>query len=58
MMRLRRGMVSEGGPGWAVTGYDGLPLTGRWATSDEAREEGLCGVYLLSGCDVIYVDAP
>lgn len=52
MMRLRRGMISETGPGWAVTGDEGKVLPGRWADENKARREGLLGVYLLSGIDV------
>lgn len=55
MFRLRRGMISEDGPGWAVTGNDGEPLPGRWADEDTAREQGLLGVYLLSGIDTVHV---
>lgn len=54
-MKLRRGMIAEGGPGWTVVGNDGEPLPGRWADEDAAREQGLLGVYLLSGIDVLYV---
>lgn len=55
---LKRGMVSEAGTGWAVTDPDGKPKPGRWATEEEARENGLCGVYLLSGDDVVFVECP
>lgn len=57
-MRLRRGMVSEDGTGWAITDYDGKPLPGRWVTKEMATQNGLLGVYLLSGVDVVYVDCP
>lgn len=53
MVRLRRHMVPDGE--WAVTGYDGDPLPGRWATEAEAVEHGFLGVYLLSGIDVAKV---
>lgn len=51
-IRLRRGMVAENGPGWAVTGSEGQALPGRWADEETATREGLLGVYLLSGVDV------
>jgi hypothetical protein len=54
-MSLRRGMIAADGPGWAVTGYDGKPLYGRWATEGEAVANGYAGVYLLSGIDVVEV---
>jgi hypothetical protein len=50
--QLRRGMISEEGAGWAVTDWQGFPLPGRWADEATAREQGLLGVYLLSGHDV------
>lgn len=53
--RLRRGMISEDGPGWAVTTVNSVPLPGRWADAATAHKEGLLGVYLLSGIDVVYV---
>jgi hypothetical protein len=56
-LKLRRKMIAQTGPGWAVTDYEGAPLFGRWATEEDAREEGLCGVYLLSGCDIVKVEA-
>lgn len=56
-IRLRRKMIAEDGPGWAVTDYDGNPLPGRWATKSDAWENGLVGVYLLSGADVIEIKA-
>lgn len=55
--RLRRGMVAEDGPGWAVIGADGEPLPGRWADRETAHEQGLLGVYLLSGVDLIEITA-
>lgn len=55
MSRLRRGMIAADGNGWAVEDYDGEPLFGRWATEEEAREQGLLGVYLLSGSEVVHV---
>jgi hypothetical protein len=48
-------MVAADGPGWAVTDYEGNPLFGRWPSKQEAHEQGLCGVYLLSGVDVVEV---
>jgi hypothetical protein len=54
-VKLRRGMVAADGPGWAVTGYDGEPLPGRWPDEATARREGLLGVYLLSGADVVEI---
>lgn len=53
--KLRRGMVRETGPGWAVIGHDGEPLPGRWADEATAREQGFLGVYLLSGIDVVEI---
>ena len=53
--RLRRGMVAEIGPGWAVTDWDGNPLPGRWADEDTAREQGFLGVYLLSGYGLVEI---
>ena len=53
--RLRRGMVAETGPGWAVTGADGEPLPGRWPDEATAREQGFLGVYLMSGVDVVEI---
>jgi len=53
--QLRRGMIAEDGPGWAVTDWQGFPLPGRWADEATAREQGLLGVYLLSGYDVAKV---
>jgi hypothetical protein len=53
---LRRGMISETGPGWAVTDVYGNPRPGRWATRDEAHEQGYLGVYLVSGYSVVYVE--
>ena len=50
--RLRRGMVSELGPGFAVTDYAGNPLPGRWPTYEGAYKEGFLGVYLFSGVHV------
>lgn len=38
---------------WVVLDYDGEPLPGEWATEEEAREDGLCGRYLLRGFDVV-----
>lgn len=44
---------------WAVIGYDGRILAGRWRTEALAVEHGLCGRYLLSGADVVKIeDAP
>lgn len=54
-MRLRRKTIAADGPGWAVTDYEGNPLPGRWATQADAHTEGLLGVYLLSGVDVVEV---
>lgn len=54
---LRRGMTTEAGPGWAVTDEDGTVKPGRWATEGEARDNGLAGIYLLSGVDVVEVSA-
>lgn len=48
-MKLRRKMISESGPGWAVVTYDGRVLPGRWADQETAETEGLSSVYLLSG---------
>lgn len=56
MITLRRKMIAEDGPGWAVTDYDGNPLPGRWASEEDAREHGLLGVYLLSGLDLLKVE--
>lgn len=56
--RLRYGMISLHGPGWAVTDDLGDPLPGRWATEAEADERGLFGAYLLSGRDVVEVIGP
>lgn len=58
MFHLRRGMIAAEGAGWAVTAPDGTPKPGRWSTKDKAVEQGLLGVYLLSGVDVVYVDCP
>ena len=55
--KLERGMISEAGRGWAVTDYDGNPKRGRWETEEEAIDNGLAGLYLLSGCEVVRVDA-
>lgn len=52
---LPRGAVTVTGPGWAVTNYDGTLKPGRWDTEEDAIEHGLCGVYLLSGADVVHV---
>jgi len=49
--------ISEFGPGWAITDYEGEVKPGRWATFDDAWEFGACGRYLLSGLDAIKVDA-
>lgn len=46
---------TQGGP-WAVTDYDDKVLPGRWPTEELARDEGLCGRYLLSGLDVVRLD--
>jgi hypothetical protein len=54
-MKLRRGMISEDGPGWAVTGYDGEPLPGRWPTKEAAEVNGYLGVYLMSGVDLMCI---
>ena len=54
---LRRKMTSLDGPGWAVTDCDGAVKEGRWATKGDAVAAGLAGVYLLTGYDVVYVDA-
>lgn len=51
--RLRRGMVRETGPGFAVDDGNGNTLPGRWATYDDAYEQGFLGVYLLSGVHVV-----
>lgn len=55
MFKLRRGMVAETGPGWAVADSNGDPLPGRWADEATARKQGLLGVYLLSGIDVLEI---
>jgi hypothetical protein len=55
MFRLRRKMIAEEGPGWAVTGYEDRILPGRWATEADATNEGLLGVYLMSGVDVVEI---
>lgn len=49
--------VSEYGPGWAVADYDGNIKPGRWITADDAWEFGACGRYLLSGFEVVRMDA-
>jgi hypothetical protein len=54
-MKLRRGMIAEDGPGWAVTGYDGEPLPGRWPTKEAAEVNGYLGVYLMSGVDLMCI---
>jgi hypothetical protein len=46
-------MVSELGPGFAITDAHGDPLPGRWPTYEEAREQGYLGVYMLSGVDIV-----
>lgn len=56
MARLTRKRISTLGPGYAVTDADGVILPGRWANAEDAFEEGLLGVYLLSGMDVIKYD--
>ena len=48
-------MVAADGAGWAVTGGNDELLPGRWADEATAREQGLLGVYLLSGVDVVNV---
>jgi len=53
--QLRRGMVAEDGPGWAVLDWQRNPLPGRWADEATAREQGFLGVYLLSGYDVVEI---
>lgn len=55
VFKIRRGMHSEKGPGWAVTDWGGHPLPGRWPTKERAMEQGLLGVYLLSGVDVVEI---
>jgi hypothetical protein len=50
--QLRRGMIRQLGPGFAVTDHAGNPLPGRWTTYEEAYEQGYLGVYLLSGVHV------
>lgn len=54
---MNRNEISETGPGWAVTGYDGNVKPGRWISDDDALEYGLAGRYLLSGYDVVKVEA-
>lgn len=49
--------TSEFGPGWAVTDYDGNVKPGRWDNEGDAVEYGLCGRYLLSGFEVVRVEA-
>lgn len=55
MARLRRHQTVDGE--WAVLGYDGSPLPGRWATEADAREYGYLAIYLLSGYDIAYLGA-
>lgn len=52
-MKLRRGMVRELGPGFAVTNANGNPMPGRWPTYQLAYDEGFLGVYLLSGVSIV-----
>lgn len=54
-MRLRRGMISETGPGWAVTSDGGIVLPGRWPDRESCWQQGFLGVYLMSGLDVVEV---
>lgn len=49
--------VSESGPGWAVTDYDGNVKPGRWANKIAAWDYGLSGRYLLSGFEVVKVES-
>lgn len=56
-IQLRRGMISEAGPGWAVIDADDKALPGRWADEETAEEEGDLGVYLFSGNGVQQVTA-
>lgn len=49
----RRKIVDDGPYG--VVDHSGRLLPGRWATEDDAIEHGLCGLYLLSGGDVVEV---
>ena len=51
--RLRRDMISETGPGFAVDDGDGNTLPGRWATYDDAYRQGYLGVYFLSGAFIV-----
>lgn len=56
MARLGRKRISQIGPGYAITDGDGVILQGRWQTAKDAYEEGLLGVWLLSGLDLVKYD--
>ncbi len=53
--KLRRHMIGEFGPGWAVEDADGKVLPGRWSSEADAEEHGNSGIYLLSGVNVVKV---
>lgn len=42
---------------WGVLDYDGNLLPGTWPSEAEATDDGLCGRYLLSGAEVMQLDA-
>lgn len=51
------GELSETGPGWAVTDYNGNVKPGRWSTYEAAWGFGMAGRYLLSGDNAVRVES-